>query len=79
MADQRVFVEIVAKAKGCMLCDLALAILEETAVDLPEGVLNWQVVDVGSRSGLDRFSELARLCGRETGRAVHRDRPTNRL
>jgi hypothetical protein len=25
----KVFVEIVAKKKGCMLCDLALAILEE--------------------------------------------------
>ncbi len=31
MEDRPVFVEIVAKAKGCMLCDLALAILEKVA------------------------------------------------
>jgi hypothetical protein len=30
---QKVFVEIIAKKKGCMLCDLALGILEENAFD----------------------------------------------
>jgi hypothetical protein len=29
MISPQVFVEIVAKKKGCMLCDLALALLEE--------------------------------------------------
>jgi hypothetical protein len=38
-----VFVEIVAKKKGCMLCDLAIAILEEIAPEFGEacaGLMN---------------------------------------
>lgn len=59
-----VMVEIVAKKKGCVLCDLAMGILEEVAPEFEEGRLKWDVVDVGSREGLVRFDELTRICGR---------------
>jgi len=59
----RVFVEIVAKKKGCMLCDLAVAILEEIAEEFEEGVLAWEIVDMGDREGLRRHEALTRLCG----------------
>ena len=39
MDSGNVMVEIVAKKKGCMLCDLALAILEEIAPEFEKGVL----------------------------------------
>jgi hypothetical protein len=58
------FVEIVAKKKGCMLCDLAIAILEEIAPEFGEGLLRWEVVDVGDREGLRRFDELTGICHR---------------
>jgi len=58
-----VYVEIVAKQKGCILCDLAIAILEEIAPEFSQGMLRWSVVDVGSRSGLARMDELSRCCG----------------
>ncbi len=60
-----VFVEIVAKKKGCMLCDLALAILEEIAPEFEEGVLTWEVVDVSDRQGIERHEALGRICGRK--------------
>ena len=60
-----VIVEIVAKKKGCMLCDLALAILEEIAPEFEEGVLRWEVVDVGDREGIKRQEALGRICGRK--------------
>jgi hypothetical protein len=59
-----VFVEIVAKKKGCMLCDLAIGILEEVSPEFGEGVLRWEVVDMGTREGLHRFDELKKICGR---------------
>ena len=59
-----VSVEIVAKQKGCMLCDLATALLEEIAPDFQPGALAWDVVDVGSRTGVFRHEQLRRLCGR---------------
>jgi len=63
--DQKaVFVEIVAKKKGCMLCDLAIGILEEVSPDFGEDVLRWEVVDMGTREGLHRFDELKIICGR---------------
>ncbi len=62
--NQSVFVEIVAKKKGCMLCDLAIGILEEISPEFDEGVLRWDVVDVGDREGLGRFDELTNICGR---------------
>ena len=62
---QGVYVEIVAKKKGCMLCDLAIGILEEIAPDFKEGILRWEVVDMGDRAGLRRYDELARICGRK--------------
>lgn len=34
-----VMVEIVAKKKGCVLCDLAIGILEEIAPEFEEGLL----------------------------------------
>jgi hypothetical protein len=61
---KQVFVEIVAKKKGCMLCDLAIGILEEVSPEFEEGMLRWDVVDVGDREGLRRFDELTDKCGR---------------
>jgi hypothetical protein len=61
---QGVFVEIVARKKGCMLCDLALAILEEIAPEFEKGVLQWTVVDVGSKEGVMRHAELGAICKR---------------
>ncbi len=63
--ESPVFVEIVAKKKGCMLCDLALAILEEIAPEFGEGVLTWEVVDVSDRRGIERQEALGRICGRK--------------
>jgi hypothetical protein len=60
-----VCVEIVAKKKGCVLCDLAIGILEEIAPDFGEGMLSWDVVDMGDRDGLLRYDELARICRRK--------------
>ncbi|MEW5910542.1 MAG: hypothetical protein AB1659_12120 [Thermodesulfobacteriota bacterium] len=60
-----VFVEIVAKQKGCILCDLALGILEEIEPEFPTKSLHWEVVDMGSREGLSRYADLTRLCGRK--------------
>ena len=64
MGSQNVMVEIVAKKKGCMLCDLALAILEEIAPEFEKGVLHWTVVDAGSKEGVMRHAELGTICGR---------------
>ncbi|MBA4395123.1 MAG: hypothetical protein C0407_16355 [Desulfobacca sp.] len=64
-SDPLVFVEIVAKKKGCMLCDLALAILEEIAPEFESEVLAWEVVDMGTREGLSRHETLSRICGRK--------------
>lgn len=60
----KVFVEIVAKKKGCMLCDLAVAILEEISPEFEDGTLKWDIVDVSARQGLQRFDELTAICGR---------------
>jgi hypothetical protein len=64
MDSQSVMVEIVAKKKGCMLCDLALAMLEEIAPEFEKGVLQWTVVDVGSKEGVMRHAELGASCKR---------------
>ena len=64
MDSQNVMVEIIAKRKGCMLCDLALAVLEEIAPEFEKGVLQWEVVDVGSREGVMRHAELGAICKR---------------
>lgn len=64
MDAQLVRVEIVAKQKGCMLCDLAIAILEEIASEFEPGVLVWKVVDVGSKAGVTRHAELGAICRR---------------
>jgi glutaredoxin len=63
MEKHAVLVEIVAKKKGCMLCDLALAILEEIAPEFEPGILSWQVVDMGDKDGLRRHEVLTRICG----------------
>jgi hypothetical protein len=62
--EARAFVEIVAKKKGCMMCDLAIGILEEIQPDFEDGLLQWEVVDVGSREGVARHAELGKICGR---------------
>jgi hypothetical protein len=64
MDSPNVMVEIVAKKKGCLLCDLALAILEEIAPEFEKGVLQWTVVDVGSKEGVMRHAELGKICKR---------------
>ena len=64
MDSQNVIVEIVAKKKGCMLCDLAIAILEEIAPEFEKEVLQWVVVDVSSRKGVMRHAELGAICER---------------
>jgi hypothetical protein len=64
MDSQKVMVEIVAKQKGCMLCDLAIAILEEIAPEFEKEVLQWKVVNVGSREGVMRHAELGKICKR---------------
>jgi len=64
MDSQKVMVEIVAKQKGCILCDLAIAILEEIAPEFEQGLLQWKVVDVGSKEGIVRHAELKTICGR---------------
>ena len=64
MNFQNVMVEIVAKQKGCMLCDLAIAILEEITPEFEPGLLQWKVVDVGSKKGIERHAELKTICGR---------------
>ena len=64
MSLKSAFVEIVAKKKGCMLCDLAIGILEEISPEFGENVLRWEIVDMGSREGLQRFDELTEICGR---------------
>jgi len=65
MDSQKVVVEIVAKQKGCMLCDLAIAILEEIAPEFEQNVLQWTVVDVGSKEGVMRHAELGAICKRK--------------
>ena len=62
--QRSVFVEIVARKKGCMLCDLAIAILDEISPEFDDGILNWAVVDVSDRNGLHRFDDLTDICGR---------------
>jgi hypothetical protein len=64
MDSQGVRVEIVAKQKGCMLCDLAIGILEEIAPEFEPGVLVWNVVDVGSKEGVARHAEIGTICRR---------------
>lgn len=64
MDSPNVLVEIVAKKKGCMLCDMALAILEEIAPEFEKGILQWEVVDVSSRDGVMRHAELGAICKR---------------
>ena len=59
-----VLVEIVARKKGCMLCDLAIGILEEISHEFDKGILSWELVDVSARNGLRRFNDLADICGR---------------
>ena len=61
--NRHVFVEIIAKKKGCVLCDLAIGILEEISSELQGLSLKWEVVDVGDREGLRRHAELIKICG----------------
>lgn len=64
MVLHNVLVEIVAKKQGCVLCDLALAILEEIAPEFEKGTLQWTVVDVGCKEGIMRHAELRDICNR---------------
>jgi hypothetical protein len=63
LTNRQVFVEIIAKKKGCVLCDLAIGILEEISSELHGLNLKWEVVDVGDRGGLRRLDELTKICG----------------
>lgn len=62
--QEGVLVEIFAKKKGCMLCDLAISILEEISKDFHGKPLQWTVVDMGDPEGLGRHVELTGICGR---------------
>lgn len=64
MNSKNVMVEIIAKQKGCMLCDLAIAILEEIIPEFEQDVLQWVVVDVGSKEGVMRHAKLREICKR---------------
>jgi hypothetical protein len=64
MESKKVMVEIVSKKKGCMMCDLAIGILEEIAPEFDDGILQWRVVDVGSHEGITRHAELGKISGR---------------
>ena len=64
MDSKKAMVEIVAKKKGCMLCDLAIAILEEIAPEFEKEALRWKVVDVSSKEGVIRHAELGTICKR---------------
>ena len=64
MDSKKAMVEIVARKKGCMLCDLAIAILEEIAPEFEKEALQWKVVDVSSRDGVIRHAELGTICKR---------------
>ena len=44
MNCQRVLVEIVTKKKGCVLCELAIAILEELSEDIEGDLPVWDVL-----------------------------------
>ena len=63
LTKRQVFVEIVAKKKGCVLCDLAIGILEEISSEHHGLSLKWEVVDVGGLEGVRRHSELTKICG----------------
>jgi hypothetical protein len=63
LTNRQVFVEIVAKKKGCILCDLAIGILEEISSEFQDLSLKWEVVDVGDHEGLRRHAELTKICG----------------
>jgi glutaredoxin len=63
LTNRQVSVEIIAKKKGCVLCDLAIGILEEISSELNGFSLKWKVVDVGDREGLRRYAELIKICG----------------
>ena len=64
MKTESAMVEIIAKKKGCMLCDLAIGILEEIAPEFQTGQLQWRVVDVSSKEGVLRHHDLGAICGR---------------
>jgi hypothetical protein len=57
-------VEIIAKQKGCIQCDLAITILKEISPELEKGVLQWAVVDVNSRDGVRRHAEMGTIFNR---------------
>ena len=65
ICQKPVLVEIIAKKKGCMLCNLAIGILEEISAEFDEGHITWEVVDVSDRAGLLRYDELTSICGRQ--------------
>ena len=64
MDSKKAMVEIAAKKKVCMPCDLAIAILEEIAPEFEKEALQWKVVDVSSRDGVIRHAELGTICKR---------------
>ena len=63
LANRQVLIEIIAQKKGCVLRDLAIAILEEISSELHSLSLKLEVVDVGDREGLRRYDELKKICG----------------
>jgi len=47
-----------------MLCDLAVAMLEELQPELRSVELTWTVVDVGTREGVLRQAQIGERCSR---------------
>ena len=74
---RQVRVELVAQKKGCLLCGLAVAILEEIQSEFEAGALYWEVVDVGSREEVIRHAELGKIC--PAGGSIARHKRTDRL
>ncbi len=60
----KVFVEVVVKTRACVLCDFAVAVLEETSEELQPGVLGWEIVEAVTPQGGQRVQELTARLGR---------------
>ena len=60
----KVFVEVVVKTRACVLCDFAVAVLEETSEELEPGVLGWEVVEAVKPEGGQRVQELTARLGK---------------
>jgi hypothetical protein len=63
-AKPKVFVEVVVKTRACVLCDFAVAVLEETSEEMEPGVLGWEIVEAAKPQGGQRVQELTVRLGK---------------